>query len=303
MKVEGPGNVSSAEVAATPATVVGWQTLTWKFNNLDLSKTYNSVAIIPDSGTSGSGQVYYVDDVALVSDTDVVPPSAGYLALVADSISLVNGSAKTVYTMAQFESGAGINLAWPIPSPMLMKVALTDVGNFSLPADQKVSAAVSITETAAGGKGEIQSYIANVGIKKTAAGLEIAVPTTSPDSLAYTVSTDAKKKLVIDFGTGVKGVSNTLTTAANMTNSLVFGEVVQYAINNISGQGFTGIYALRGKYRVTVVLTGLPLRRADGTALPNLTVVVPTMLNSSGGVAASKTITGPGLVGYVTLTD
>ena len=71
--------------------------------------------------------------------------------------------------------------------------------------------------------------------------------------------------MVIDFGGGVKVVSATLTTAANMTNSLEFGEVVQYAINSISGQGFTGIYDLRGKYRVTVVLKGIPLRKADGT--------------------------------------
>ena len=303
MKVEGPGNVSSAEIVATPATVVGWQTLTWTFTGLDLSKTYQSIAVIPDSGNSGTGQFYYVDDVTLVADSPVVSPTAGYLALVADSISVVNGPAKTVYTMGQFESDAGISLAWPIPSPMVMKVALTDVGNLSLPADLKVSAAVSITETVMGGKGEIQAYIANVSVKKTASGLEIAVPTTSADALAYTVSTDAKKKLVIDFGSGVKGVGNTLTTAANMTNSLVFGEVVQYAINNISGQGFTGIYALRGKYRMTVVLTGLPLRRADGTVLPTLSVVVPTLLNESGGVAASKTISGPGLVGHVTLTN
>lgn len=296
--------ISSGEVAATSTTVVGWQTMTWVFaGKVDLSKTYNSIAIIPDSGVVGSGQAYYVDNVTLVSDAAVVPPAPGYLALVADSISLVNGPAKTVYTMSQFESEAGINLSWPVPSPMLMKVALTDIGNFSLPADLKVRAAVSITEMVPGGKGEIQAYIANVAVKKTASGLEVAVPTASPDALAYTVSTDAKKKLVIDFGGGVKGVSNTLTTAANMANGLVFGEVVQYAINSISGQGFTGIYGLRGKYRVTVVLDGLPLRRADGSALPSLSVVVPTALTESGGVAISKTISGPGLVGYVTLTD
>jgi hypothetical protein len=109
--------------------------------------------------------------------------------------------------------------------------------------------------------------------------------------------------MVVDFAGGVKGVSASLTTAANMTNSLKFGEVVQYAVNSISGQGFTGIYDLRGKYRVTVVLKGMPLRRADGSALPNLVVVVPTKLGAGGSVEASKTVDGPGLVGYVTLTD
>jgi hypothetical protein len=185
---------------------------------------------------------------------------------------------------------------------MKMAVALKEVGNVTLPAEAVVEAAVSITETT-GGKGEIQAYIADVKVTKTAGGLEIAVPTTAADSLAYTVSTDAKKKMVVDFAGGVKGVSASLTTAPNMTNSLKFGEVVQYAINSISGQGFTGIYDLRGQYRMTVVLTGMPLRRADGSTLPNLAVVVPTELNSSGGIVNSKTVTGPGLVGYVTLTN
>ena len=66
---------------------------------------------------------------------------------------------------------------------------------------------------------------------------------------------------------------------------------------------FTGIYGLRGKYKVTIVLTGLPLRQADGTAMPATTVVVPTAINSSGAVTTSKTVTGIGLTGYITLTD
>jgi hypothetical protein len=298
----------TVETEASTTVAGGWQTLTFDFASpasgtpaLDLATTYNKVSVFFDFGKAGTGKTYYFDDLAFGAGA-VIPPSSNYLALVADSISLVNGGSSTVYTMSQFESDAGINVGWPMPSPMLMKVALKEVGNITLPADLKVEAAVSITETD-GGQGEIQAYVANVSVSKTAGGLVIAVPTISPDSLAYTVSTDAKKKMVIDFGGGVKGVSNTLTTAAHMTNSLKFGEVVQYAINNISGQGFTGIYGLRGKYRVTVVLTGVPLRRADGTALPNLAVVVPTQLGAGGVVAASKTISGPGLVGYVTLTD
>jgi hypothetical protein len=50
-------------------------------------------------------------------------------------------------------------------------------------------------------------------------------------------------------------------------------------------------------------VNGLPLRKADGTMLPAVTIEVPTSLNPSGGVASSKTVTGPGLVGYITLTD
>ncbi len=299
------GEVKSADFPATTPVVAGWQTLTWVATGLDLIKSYTRITLLPNLGTvdAAPGQPYYFDDITLVKDGTGGTGPTDYLALVADTISLVNGGSKADYTMAQFESDAGIGVGWPIPSPTLMRVTLKEVGNVTLPAGLKVTAAVSITETVAGGKGEIQAYIADVAVTKTAAGLEILVPTTSADSLAYSVSTDEKKKMVIDFAGGVKGVNATLTTAANMTNSLKFGEVVQYAINSISGQGFTGIYGLRGKYRVTVVLTGLPVRRSDGSALPNAAVVVPTRLGPGGVVEASKTVTGPGLVGFVNLTD
>lgn len=61
--------------------------------------------------------------------------------------------------------------------------------------------------------------------------------------------------------------------------------------------------ALRGKYKVTVVIDGVPLRKADGSALPMLTVNVPTAINSSGAVVAVKPVTGMGLIGFITLSD
>lgn len=46
---------------------------------------------------------------------------------------------------------------------------------------------------------------------------------------------------MIAFNASVKDEGNTPTTATNMTNCLVCGEVALYAINNIGGQGFTGL--------------------------------------------------------------
>ena len=51
MKVEGPGNVASAEIAATPATVVGWQTLTWTFSSVDPTLTWTAIVLLPNLGT------------------------------------------------------------------------------------------------------------------------------------------------------------------------------------------------------------------------------------------------------------
>ena len=118
----------------------------------------------------------------------------------------------------------------------------------------------------------------------------------------YGVSSDARKKAVIDFASSVAGVRNTLRLGAANLNDIVFGSVVNYAINQVSND-FTGIYGLRGKYKVSVVVNGLPLRQADGSALPQVSITVPTALNQTGGTTASKTVSGPGLVGYITLTN
>lgn len=218
-----------------------------------------------------------------------------------DAISLVNGNSSTVYTMAQFQTDAGIGVSWPLAQATLLKVTLSEVGNYAIPAGQTLTAAVAITETTPTGKGEVQGYIDGVTVKRTAAGLEISVPA-SANALVYGVSGDGKKKAVIDFANDVAGISNTLTSLAGYTNSIVLGNVVNYAVNKI-GKDFSGIGALRGKYKVTIVIDGVPLRKADGSALPMLTVNVPTLMNSSGAVVAVKSVTGAGLIGFITLSD
>ena len=77
IKVEGPGGATSAEIAATPAVVVGWQTLTWVFNGLDLTKTYDKIVMLPRLGTVDpvSGVSYYFDDITLVGGA-APPPAA-----------------------------------------------------------------------------------------------------------------------------------------------------------------------------------------------------------------------------------
>jgi hypothetical protein len=138
-------------------------------------------------------------------------------------------------------------------------------------------------------------------VTKTATGLNVLIPNTA-GSLAYGVSTDGKTTAIIDFASSVAGVTNLLKTTAGNVNNLVFGSVVNYGINKVSNN-FTGIYGLRGKYKVSIVLTDIPLRTMDGTKLTPLTITVPTSLDSTGGVATSTPISGTGLVGYITLVD
>jgi hypothetical protein len=67
VKVEGPGGATSGDTAATTPVVVGWQTLTWNFNTLDLTKAYNNFVMLPDLGTVSpvTGESYYFDDITL----------------------------------------------------------------------------------------------------------------------------------------------------------------------------------------------------------------------------------------------
>ena len=304
LKVENAANSGqSVETEATVTTAAGWQVLTWNFANpaagtaaLNLATTYNKASIFFDFGKAGTGKSYYVDDLSFGAGPAVI---TDYLFINNNSISTVNGSTSTAYTMAQFQSAAGISVSWPLPSPMTLRVGLSEVGSYAVPGT--ISAAVAISEVKAGGLGEASAYIDTVNLVKTAGGLQITIPK-SAGSLMYAVSSDGKKKAIIDFGANVAGITNTLKTALASSNSIILGEVVNFGINKVSND-FTGIYGLRGKYKVTIVLTGLPLRQADGTAMPPTTVVVPTAINSSGAVTTSKTVTGIGLTGYITLTD
>jgi hypothetical protein len=79
LKVEDANGAASAEIAATPAVVVGWQTLTWVVTGLDLTKTYTKVVLLPRLGTvdPAPGVSYYFDDITLAPAGAVVLPLTG----------------------------------------------------------------------------------------------------------------------------------------------------------------------------------------------------------------------------------
>jgi Bacterial Ig-like domain len=76
-KAEFAENEGTGETDPTTAVVVGWQTLTWVFNNVDLTKSYTRFTILPNLGTVGSGQAYFIDDITLAPAGEVVVPPPG----------------------------------------------------------------------------------------------------------------------------------------------------------------------------------------------------------------------------------
>ena len=233
-----------------------------------------------------------------VKDATSTAPPSNYLALVEDAISLVASNVTTKYTKSAFTSDAGISVKWPVSSTAVIKFTFNETGTFVWADGQTVSAALKISETG-GGLGQVVAYIDKVGVKKGASGMEFLVPSDATATV-YGVSTDGKKKAVIDFSPGVRGVKNTLSTS--LPNNVLLGDVINYTINNVSND-FTNITALRGKYKVSLVVSNMPLRQVDGTKFTTVGIDVPVKLGAGGVTTETKSVVGAGLEGYITLTD
>lgn len=233
-----------------------------------------------------------------VKDSGTTATPTNYLALVDNAISSMVADVANKYTMAAFTSSEGISVKWPVASSATIKFTLAETGAFTLADGQTLSAAVKISETG-GGQGEVRAYIDKVTVKKTASGMEFLVPD-SAIAMVYGVSTDGKKKAVMDFSTGVRSVKNTLGIGTSST--VLLGDVINYTINNVSND-FTGINGLRGKYKVALVISDLPLRQVGGTRFTTLGIDVPVKLGPTGATTENKSVVGAGLEGYITLTN
>ncbi len=69
LKLEGPDGANSGDVQANETVVEGWQTLTWSFPALDVSKTYNKIVLLPNLGTVDAppGKAYWFDSLVLLA--------------------------------------------------------------------------------------------------------------------------------------------------------------------------------------------------------------------------------------------
>ena len=281
-------------VRLTP-TLAGWNSF-----DIDLSAytTLNKAAVKELKLVANGGSTAYLDNIYFWKAP--TPAATDYLYLPNNAISLFDGTNTTSYSMATFTS-TGINVKWPMVNAGAIKLNLAQMGSFNIAAGQKLSAAMQVEDvTVAGAKGLLKGYIDNVSVVKTGDSIVLSVPDL-PQALIYGVSGDGLTKAVISFANAVKGISNTLSTVPNSVSTVVVGEVVNFAINGLSNN-FTNMNALRGKYKVTIVVNELPLRKADGSKFDNVTVEVPTTV--AGGVPGGIVpVTGNGLIGYINLTD
>jgi hypothetical protein len=297
---QGINGAANTEVQATTTKANAWETLTFVFPG---TGTYKEIDIFPHFNTAVTADTtFYFDDLLFTNTVPVVPSGpTDFLSVANNAISLTDRGVTTPLPLATFQTTPGVSVKWPLSSPATLNVTLAQVGNFNFASNQTLKAAVQITETG-GGLGKVMAYIDNVSVSKSVSGgITLSVPMTGATAKVYGVSTDGAKKAVIDFSNSVKNVTNTLSLTT--ANSILFGDMVNYAINKVSND-FTGITGLRGTYKVTIVVSDLPLKKADGTAFTPLTISVPTAIDAVTKLpAAPVSVTGFGLEGYITLTN
>jgi hypothetical protein len=64
LKLEGNGD--TGDIQANETVVAGWQTLTWTVPSAKIGPVRSVVVFLPNLGTVGTGEIYYVDDVKLL---------------------------------------------------------------------------------------------------------------------------------------------------------------------------------------------------------------------------------------------
>lgn len=97
LKLEGPGGANSGDTPASSAVVAGWQTLSWTFSTIDLSRSYDRIVMLPDLGTiaPATGEAYYFDDLTLAPAASTPPAGTAGLPITFDD-------ATVTYTLTGF---------------------------------------------------------------------------------------------------------------------------------------------------------------------------------------------------------
>jgi hypothetical protein len=215
-------------------------------------------------------------------------PDTNYLYLVNDTIIFNDGYLPATYTLAQFQSTPGITVKWPLYDIAALSFTLADGGSFNIPDGQTLNAAASFVDIAAGSQGVVKLYVNGVTITRQGSSIVLTAPSAAV-AWAYGVATDGSGAAITNLSSTVSNATGTLSTVGNVSSQIVLGSALNSAI---------GTTSMSGTYKVTLVVTSLPLRKADQTAFSTYTISVPKTLADTSNVT---TITGMGLEGYITL--
>lgn len=283
-KVEYAENAGTGDTAPTTAVVAGWQTLTWIFNSVDLTKSYTRFTLLPNLGTVGTGQSYFFDDIKLLAGAAVVAPPTAVAATIAtldettaslagfegcyDSTVVADPAGGTNKVGKTVKPGSGV--------PFYCGATVVTVANGGLKPVAFTGTATTMT---------VRVWSPDAGIPVRLKVEDIANPTKSVETEA-TATTVGWQTLTFDFANAASGtpVLNLTTTYNKATIFFNFGAV---------GTGKT--YYFDDITFITGTGTNTVLATFDELNFDN-TQSQPSILTGFGG-AENSTVTGYADVG------
>ncbi len=278
-------DVSVPNGTTNPTVVTGYGlqgSITVTNNNVDPTTTTTT-----SSSSSSSSTVATTTTTTLAPQQPFLP--GNFLYLTNDSISFDDGSNVKPYTLTEFQTDSGIPVQWPLANTAALKFTVADGGAFSVQPGQTYSAALSITDTSS--QASVKAYVESIALSKTSGGFIASIPSSAAGRV-YIKSADGTETLCAWTSCGGGSASTTLSTDPSQPSSIVLGQIINKAVSTLSSSA-----PKTGKYIVTMVVSNLPISKADRTPLPTYAVSVPN------GTVNPTLVIGAGLQGYITVTN
>ena len=275
------------EVLGTPTGAANtWGTVTWDFSAVSLAKSYTTVAIIPQIGTVASGQVYWIDNIAVVAGGTPSPapaplPGPVTIATLDEPTAALTGFEGCYDSTLVADPAGGTNKVGKVVKPgsgvpFYCGTTVVTVANGGFQAIPFTNSATTLT---------VRVWSPDVGIRVRLKAEDIANGAKSVETDA-TTTVVGWQTLTFDFANAAAGtpVLNLSTTYNKATIFFDFGRI---------GTGktyyFDDITFVTGSGTNTALVT-FDERNFDNTQSQ------PSVLNGFGG-AENSTLVGPTDVG------
>jgi hypothetical protein len=297
LKTEYSQGNGTGDTQATTAVVAGWQTLSWVMAEVDVTKAYSRIVILPQLGTAtGNGIVdnYFVDNVALAPAPAVAPPTAAEASCATTTLQCIGFAESTIGTDSFGGLAASVAndpitgasnkvlkiIKGPPNEPWAGTTVFTSAAAKSI---DRVGFATSKSVT-------MRSYSgAPVGTKITLKFENSVDPKTYLIAQAVTTSQNAWETLSFNFATPTNGVYN---AAAVYDKASILPAWSETGGTQPALTASTTFYFDELKYAVAVATpVPTPTPTPSGTVLLNFDNIVPTTIRDQTGIGATTTIT------------
>ncbi len=253
LKLEGNGD--TGDIDAREAVVAGWQTLTWVIPADKIGPVRSDVVFLPDLGTLGAGEAFYVDDVKLLGGgtitapgcTPTTPAASPNLVTFDGDCSSLAGFEGTSLAAVVADPAGGSNMVGKVVKPaggaaaFYAGVTVSNGANFSIP---------TIPFTATSAKVTLRVYSAYAGMRVHLKLEKADDPGTNVQHDAFTTLVNQWETLtfnLVETATHFNPSGPTTYNAAQPTANFVLGAIYNKAnvfFDYGLGSAASGGYAL-----------------------------------------------------------